>query len=258
MTLTDHRTAPNAVLRAVRLSLRLSQDEFARKVRDAGRLNHEPNECTKRLIQRWESGETTWPRGTYARALETATGRPVERLGFTPPPTHVTADEHGGHDVTPESPSGDPAPSAGPGSATGGYGGIWLSRYQYYSSGREATFTGAHYVLLLQHGDTLTVRSLPGAALSAGSVLTMEMTVDRNVLTGTWTEETSPSGYYRGARYHGAIQLLADPTGRRLAGKWVGFGKDMDVNTGPWELVFQTATTNKAALDRYCRVPDLD
>ena len=62
-------------------------------------------------------------------------------------------------------------------------------------------------------------------------------------------------GYYRGARYHGAIQLLVEPTGRRLAGKWVGFGKQMDVNTGPWELTFQDASTSKATLARYDQPP---
>jgi len=58
--------------------------------------------------------------------------------------------------------------------------------------------------------------------------LTMDLTVDGNVITGTWVEQTAPGGYYRGARYHGAIQLLAEPTGRRLAGTWVDFGKEMD------------------------------
>jgi hypothetical protein len=103
-------------------------------------------------------------------------------------------------------------------------------------------------VVVLQHGNRLTVRSLPG---SADSTVTMDLTLAGNVLTGTWVEQTEAEGYYLGARYHGAIQLLAEPTGRRLAGKWVGFGKDMDVNTGPWELVFRDASTNKATLDQY-------
>ena len=40
-----------------------------------------------------------------------------------------------------------------------------------------------------------------------------------------------------------------------MTGKWLGFGKDFDVNTGPWELVFQDASTSKAALERYSRPP---
>ncbi|GFH36571.1 hypothetical protein SCWH03_28010 [Streptomyces pacificus] len=80
--------------------------------------------------------------------------------------------------------------------------------------------------------------------------------VDGHVATGTWTEQTATDGYYRGARYHGAIQLLVEPTGRRMTGKWVGFGKEFDVNSGPWELVFQDASTTKATLEAYNRRPD--
>ncbi len=106
--------------------------------------------------------------------------------------------------------------------------------------------------MILQHGDRLTVRSLPG---SAESSLTMDLTVDGPVVTGTWVEQTEQDGYYRGARYHGAIQMLAEPTGRRMPGKWLGFGKDLDINSGPWELVFQDASTGRATLDRYNRRP---
>jgi hypothetical protein len=41
-----------------------------------------------------------------------------------------------------------------------------------------------------------------------------------------------------------------------MAGKWVGFGKDMDVNTGPWELFFQDASTNKSTLATYDKHPE--
>lgn len=82
------------------------------------------------------------------------------------------------------------------------------------------------------------------------------MTIDRNVITGTWTEQTASDGYYQGARYHGAIQMLVEPTGRRMAGKWVGFGKDFDVNTGPWEVKLLDTNTSKAASERYSRTPE--
>ncbi|WP_406307155.1 DNA-binding protein [Streptomyces sp. NBC_00885] len=41
-----------------------------------------------------------------------------------------------------------------------------------------------------------------------------------------------------------------------MTGKWVGFGKEFDVNTGPWELVFQDPSTNKATLAAYNKRPD--
>lgn len=240
------------------MGMLLSQDDFARELRKAGERAGQPNDANKRLVQRWESGVIAAPRPIYARALETVTGLPIESLGFgvSVPFARVTPDGGGGHDVN-LSPKGiapvarqtpRPAPQ-------GNYSGVWLSRYEYYSSGRDNTYTGRHYVVLLQHGDRLTVRSLPG---SAGSSLTMDLSIDGNVVTGTWVEQTKPDGYYRGARYHGAIQMLAEPTGRRIVGKWVGFGKEMDINTGPWELVFEDASTAKSTLDKYNRLPGGD
>lgn len=248
---------PNATLRAVRMGMLMSQDEFARALREAGDRAGVPNDASKRHVQRWEAGTVTMPRPAYARALERVTGLPIGSLGFTlaVPHARVSDDGQGGHDVELTEPA-TPVPNGGPASRTapaGNYSGVWLSRYQYYSSGRSDTFTGLHYVVLLQHGDRITVRSLSG---SSDSPLTMDLTVDGSVITGTWVEQTAPDGYYRGARYHGAIQLLAEPTGRRLAGKWVGFGKQMDVNTGPWELIFQDASTNKATLAKYDRRPE--
>jgi len=234
------------------MGMLMSQDDFARALRHAGLRAGHPNEANKRLVQRWEAGVIIAPRPVYARALEVVTGLPIEALGFSAPVP--AGDDQGGHDLD-LSPGGvAPAGSAGPGAAgRGNYSGVWLSRYEYFSSGRGKSFDGLHYVVLLQHGDRLTVRSLPG---SADSQMSMDLTVDGNVITGTWVEQTAQAGYYRGARYHGAIQMLVEPTGRRMVGKWIGFGKEMDVNTGPWELVFQDASTSQATLSGYNRQPD--
>ena len=248
-------TEPNVTLRAVRMGMLLSQDDFARALRDVGQRAGVPNDATKRLVQRWESGAIAFPRPAYARALEALTGLPIDSLGFTVavPDAEVVNDGHGGHDVTSPAVLLPPAGvTSGQSAPIGAYGGVWLSRYEYFSSGRDTTFAGQHYVVVLQHGNRLTVRSLPG---SAASSLNMDLTVDGNVLTGTWTEQTATDGYYRGARYHGAIQLLAEPTGRRLVGKWVGFGRQMDVNTGPWQLVYEDSSTSRATLERYNRRP---
>jgi transcriptional regulator with XRE-family HTH domain len=241
---------PNTTLQAVRKSMRLSQDEFARALQKAGLKAGRPNDAGKRLVQRWESGEIASPRPVYARALEAVTGLPIESLGF---PAGVDAivieDGRGGHDleVRPAGPS--PAGSA----RQGNYSGVWLSRYEFYSSGRNEHFIYQHYVVVLQHGDRLNVRSLPG---SNPSTVTLELTIDGSVATGTWVEQTESEGYYRGARYYGAIQLLLEPSGRRLAGKWVGFGSSMDVNTGPWSFTFVDGSTSKVTLDRYNRPPN--
>ncbi|GLV83583.1 hypothetical protein Slala03_32720 [Streptomyces lavendulae subsp. lavendulae] len=136
------------------------------------------------------------------------------------------------------------------------FSGVWLSRYEFFSSSRGDSYEGKHYVVIVQHGNRLTVQSLPGASSNPDSPLTLDLTVDRNVVTGTWVEQTAADGYYNGARYHGAIQLLVEATGRRMAGKWVGFGKDFDVNTGPWELRLVDRSTSKATLQRYGQPPE--
>ncbi len=73
---------PNRILADLRHALNLSQDEFAAKLRAAGRRLGEPNDASKRLVQRWESGSSTSVRPVYRRALEAVTGRPYGSLGF--------------------------------------------------------------------------------------------------------------------------------------------------------------------------------
>ncbi|MEU6329470.1 helix-turn-helix transcriptional regulator [Streptomyces sp. NPDC047049] len=259
--MTTTTVVPNDVLRAVRLGLRMSQDELATALRRAGVELGEPNEASKRLVQRWESGVSRTPRAVYARALERVTGRPVEALGFSlpVPMTRVHADGTGGHDMDAGAEGADaavmgPQQAAQPGEEM--FTGVWLSRYEFYSSSRDATYEGRHHVVVVQHGNRLTAQSLPGASSNPDSPLTLDLTVDRNVITGSWVEQTAADGYYHGARYHGAVQMLVEPTGRRMAGKWVGFGKGFDVNTGPWELRLVDRSTGKAALARYSIPPE--
>jgi hypothetical protein len=142
-------------------------------------------------------------------------------------------------------------PEEEPRSAASPLTGIWLSRYEYVSSGRDdQTFGSSHYVIVLQRGSKVQVRSLPSTAASR---LLMDLTVNGQVITGTWTEETNPGGYYQGAVYHGAIQMLMEPTGRKMSGKWAGFGRDFDVNTGPWSLELVTHDTSPETMDKYNR-----
>ena len=136
---------PNTSLRAVRQSMRMSQDELARAIRQAGQRAGEPNGCSKRIIQRWEAGAVATPRGAYLRALEYVTGQPIENLGFKP------ADESYGMDRDKrwrrarrvDSPRGP----EGKGPLTG----IWLGlRVPELQPGR--TFASEHYVVVIQHG----------------------------------------------------------------------------------------------------------
>jgi len=233
---------PNTSLRAVRQSMRMSQDELARAVREAGQRAGEPNGCSKRLVQRWEAGSVTSPRGAYVRALEYVTGQPVENLGFKPADERYGMDRGQAMDIG----GGSWIPLEDP-KAKGPLTGIWRSWYEYESSSRGGTFDNEHYVVLIQHGARLQVRSVP----ASDSRLMMDLTVNGQVVTGTWTEQTSQGGYYQGAVYHGAIQFLLEPTGRRMTGKWLGFGRDFDLNTGPWSLQLVSSDTGKEAMRRF-------
>lgn len=240
---------PNTALKAVRVGLRMSQDDLARAVREAGNHSGEPNDCTKRLVQRWEAGVVKSPRAVYVRALEAATGQPIENLGFESAEVRYGLNRNEALGMAAS--TAIPLSETERGASSGPLTGIWLSRYEYVSSSREdQTFTSQHYVVMLHRGSRLQVRSLPETA--PGRVL-MELTVNGQVVTGTWSEETNPDGYYRGSVYHGAIQMLLDPTEHRMTGKWVGFGRNFDLNTGPWSLELVTAETSKEAMAEYNR-----
>jgi transcriptional regulator with XRE-family HTH domain len=237
----------NTALRTVRESLRLSQEELARAIRGAGDQLGEPNDCTKRLVQRWESGLVNTPRGNYARALEYVTGIPVENLGFD------GADERYG--MSRRQAMGVAAAAAvipiTEAKARGPLTGIWLSKYQYPSSSRGKVYSGAHHVLLIHRGSKVQARSI-----GSPSKLLMDLTAEGNVLTGTWREETDPDGYYRGATYHGAIQLTVGPSGHRMKGQWAGFGKDGEVNSGPWTLNLVSSDTGTDAIAKFSKAPE--
>jgi transcriptional regulator with XRE-family HTH domain len=126
--------------------------------------------------------------------------------------------------------------------------GVWRSEYSYYSTGRGREFSSVHYVVLRQDGDSLSVTSLPH---STGSELSMSLSLDGMTATGSWEERTSPTGYYKGAEYRGAMQLLVSPSGGLLTGRWLGFGKNFQINNGDWELRLETRSLDQPTLTSY-------
>jgi len=246
----DMTPTPNALLISWRRSQRLTQEELARRIRQAGEMTGDRNTASQRTIQRWERGEVTRVQTRYARALEVVTGMPVQSLGLN---LDVRPDGTGGHDVRVVDPP--PASVTAPRPAPGSYGGIWLSSYGYYSGRRERAYEGRHFVLLTQAGPRLLVRSIQTPELP-GNRLSMDLDVDGTIVTGTWREETRTDGYYRGAVYHGAVQMIISPTGGEMVGKWVGFSRELKINSGPWRLEFRTADTSDRSLREYARDPD--
>lgn len=126
--------------------------------------------------------------------------------------------------------------------------GIWLSRYYYRSEGRDEEFVGEHYLVLRQQKNRLTAQSLPH---TTGSTMTLDLITEASVITGTWRETTSPTGYYRGAVYHGTIQLVVDPSSRRMHGMWLGFSRKFSINSGRWELEWCESDTSREAQQAY-------
>jgi transcriptional regulator with XRE-family HTH domain len=238
----------NAALREARLAARMSQGDLARKIRETGFRNGQHAPCTERTVQRWESGQVTRPQQRYLLALESVFGQPAQNLGFE-------ASEHYGMDrgrmlADAGLDTAMPIPDAA--ALQGRLTGIWLSEYEYPSSGRGRTMHSRHYVMVLQRGAQIMVRSLPASA----SQLSMDMKINGQVVTGTWGEATEQAGYYQGALYEGALQMLVDPTGHRMEGEWVGFGRSLKVNHGAWSLTLVDAEVGAEAVQRWNRVPE--
>lgn len=82
MTTRPFPRTSNLALRRARQSLRLSQAQFAEAIRAAGNAIGAPNRCTKRLVQKWETGEHTSCRPDYLRVLQAVTGLSARQLGF--------------------------------------------------------------------------------------------------------------------------------------------------------------------------------
>jgi hypothetical protein len=120
----------------------------------------------------------------------------------------------------------------GRGPSTQELAGWWISQYRFHSSGRQKDLTGEHRVELRSAGDRLLGRS---ETTPTGS-LELDLRPDGLLVTGTWTERTAAGGYYGGAVYHGILQLVLDPTGRSMDGRWLGPDRSFTIDTGPWTL----------------------
>lgn len=129
-----------------------------------------------------------------------------------------------------------------------GLEGIWHSQYRYRSSRQSEEQVGEHYVVARQHGKRLIAQGLPH---STGSQVRLELALEPPVATGTWRETTAPDGNYRGATYHGALQMVIDPSGRSMRGMWLGFGRHFSVNAGEWTLTWQEGSISKATQREY-------
>lgn len=237
----------NTALVAARTRAGLSQDGLARRIQEVGhRLGH-PNGCNRANVHRWESGGQ--PQARYVLILEAVLNAPASELGIFTDIYEMDRDRmlaESGLDASLAIP--EPSARYGYGPLTG----IWLSRYQYPSSSRGTVLSSSHYCMVLQRGAHLNVRSLPKQA----SRLALDLSLNGQIARGTWTEHTDPNGYYSGAVYDGAILLRLDPTGRRLAGKWLGYGRDGETNDGPWSFTLVSDQVTADSIAEWDRAPE--
>jgi hypothetical protein len=125
-----------------------------------------------------------------------------------------------------------PVAAMGTGPKLSELAGLWRSSYRYFSTGRAEEFEGSHQVRLRSEGDRLTGRSEPNGT----GTIELDLRTDGLLVTGSWTERTATDGYYRGAVYHGIMQLVLDPAGRSMTGRWLGPDKEFAINSGDWML----------------------
>lgn len=116
-----------------------------------------------------------------------------------------------------------------------GFSGIWLTDYTYHNSDRDEDGVSQQYVRIYQRGKDLVVESIPDYN---SAYMLARFSVDERIATGTWQQVTNAAGDYGGAIYHGAAQLVIAEDDKSMKGKWVGFGKNLEVKTGPWRFTY--------------------
>lgn len=112
--------------------------------------------------------------------------------------------------------------------------GKWHCKYYYSSNSSPGRFVGEYDLDAHRADEQLIMQSSPN---DFGNHLLIRLMQDGRVVTGTWHESTSPQGRYKESIYHGALQLVVSENGQSMKGKWVGFNRQMSVQSGSWEIV---------------------
>jgi hypothetical protein len=113
------------------------------------------------------------------------------------------------------------------------FSGVWHSTY-YFTNKLEGKGKSEHDVKIYKTGNQVVMQSLPN---KEESYIILRLTLDDNLLTGTWNEQTSPTGKYEGQTYYGAVQLMIDKDGNKIHGKTVSYNHEMEIISDNWEIV---------------------
>ena len=114
------------------------------------------------------------------------------------------------------------------------FSGVWRSSYTFTSESDDSEFIDEYNVRIQKVGSQLVIQSLPN---QEGSYILLRLTLDGRILTGTWYEQTSPTGHYKGVTYYGSLQMLMDEDGNAMRGKWIGVDQNMKMQGGTQTIV---------------------
>ena len=245
MTTRPFPRTPNLALRRARQSMRLSQAQFAEAVHAAGNATGEPNHCTKRLVQKWETGEHAVCRPNYIRALQAVTGLSVRELGF-----RLLPDESGESTAG----AGDAAEGA-LGGSSGETGTVALARSGLTEYGADGMIEGSMDRLrhALEHPSMVDSRTAGFVETATSRLFGLEHHSRARLLTPTVDRHLAMvAGLLTAARNEGVRQKLMVSSGcSALLAGWLAFDRGDTASANRlWDLAIGAAeaTVDEALL----------
>jgi hypothetical protein len=119
------------------------------------------------------------------------------------------------------------------------FAGAWQATH-WYPTKDDSSEESSVYDMVAHKaaGHDLVLQSNPK---EDGSYMLIRLSIDDNVATGTWYENTSPKGDFESAMYSGAGQMIISDDKKTMTGMWAGAGMDHKtggprIYTGRWEL----------------------
>lgn len=102
--------------------------------------------------------------------------------------------------------------------------GNWLSEYSYINS-ENRRVDSQQEMKITQFGSRLVAISTKNNGRHIHDIVAL---VDGNIVTGRWINVAA------GSRQHGSFQLVVEPDGKRMIGRWIGLDKRAKVQQGEW------------------------
>ena len=197
--------------------MRLSQAQFAEAVRAAGNAMGVPNHCTKRLVQKWESGEHSACRPDYLRVLQAVTGLSVRELGF-----QLLPDQSGA-----AAGSGDSADGAVGGSGSSGAEATGVAAFAMAGTTEYTSDSMDRLRHALEHPSTVDSRTAEFVETSTSRLFDLEHHSPARLLAPTVERHLATvTSLLTAARHEGVRRRLMVSAGRSalLAG-WLAFDR---------------------------------